>query len=87
MQAAKDLASKLEKSQIIIKAKAGENGKLFGSITNKEIADEIKKQLGFDIDKKKIELDDPIKLIGSYDVVIRLYQGVVAKLKVHVTAS
>jgi large subunit ribosomal protein L9 len=87
LKAAKDLASKLEKSQIIIKAKAGENGKLFGSITNKEIAEEIKKQLGFDIDKKKIELDDPIKLIGSYDVVIRLYQGVVAKLKVHVTAS
>ncbi|ABP67065.1 ribosomal protein L9 [Caldicellulosiruptor saccharolyticus DSM 8903] len=84
---AKDLADKLEKSQVIIKAKAGENGKLFGSITNKEIADEIKRQLGIDMDKKKIELEDPIKQIGSYEVSIRLYQGIVAKLKVHVTSS
>jgi len=84
---AKELAEKLEKSQIVIKAKAGENGKLFGSITNKEIADEIKKQLGIDIDKKKIDLEDPIKQIGSYEVSIRLYQGVLAKLKVHVTSS
>ncbi|WAM31006.1 50S ribosomal protein L9 [Caldicellulosiruptor naganoensis] len=84
---AKELADKLEKSFVIIKAKAGENGKLFGSITNKEIADEIKKQLGIDIDKKKIELEDPIKQIGSYEVSIRLYQGVLAKLKIHVTSS
>lgn len=84
---AKDLANKLEKSQVIIKAKAGENGKLFGSITNKEIAEEIKKQLGIDIDKKKIELEDPIKQVGSYEVSIRLYQGILAKLKVHVTSG
>lgn len=85
--AAKELADKLGKSQIVIKVKAGESGKLFGSITNKEIADEIKKQLGIDIDKKKIELEDPIKQIGSYEVSIRLYQGILAKLKVHVTSS
>ncbi|AZT89946.1 50S ribosomal protein L9 [Caldicellulosiruptor changbaiensis] len=84
---AKELADKLEKNYVIIKAKAGENGKLFGSITNKEIADEIKRQLGIDIDKKKVDLEDPIKQIGSYEVSIRLYQGVLAKLKVHVTSS
>ncbi|WAM33221.1 50S ribosomal protein L9 [Caldicellulosiruptor morganii] len=84
---AKELAQKLEKSKLTIVARAGENGKLFGSITNKEIADEIKKQLGLEIDRKKIELEEPIKQIGSYDVSIRLYQGILAKLKVQVTSG
>ena len=79
---AKDQAEMLEKLSVTIKSKAGEGGKLFGSITSKDIADAAKEQHGIDIDKRKIQLDSPIKMSGETTVEIKLYPEVVAKLKV-----
>ena len=67
-----------------ISAKAGSNGKLFGSVTSKEIAAEIKKVLGIEIDKKKMSVAD-IKNFGEYTAEIKLYQGISAKITVKVT--
>jgi len=82
IEQAKELAKKIEGLTLEIKVKAGENGKLFGAITNKEIADELKKQFNIDIEKKKIELDTPLKNIGSYTVDVKVYPSVSAKLKI-----
>lgn len=82
---AKELAKKLEASEIKIETKAGEGGKLFGSITTKEIAEELKKQHGFDIDKKKLNLKTPIKMIGSTTVTAKVYPTVSAEIKVVVS--
>ena len=82
--AANDMASKLEGKTIIVKAKAGANGKLFGSVTSKEISNEIKKTLGIEIDKKKMSVAD-IKNFGEYTAEIKLYTGISAKLTVKVT--
>ncbi len=82
--AAEESKKKLDDATIIIKAKAGEGGRLFGSVTSKEIAGEIKKTLSLDIDKKKIVLDSDIKAFGTYSVPIKLYSGVTASLKVTV---
>lgn len=84
LAAAKELAEKLEKSTITLKVKVGEGGKLFGSISSKEIAEAAKEQLGLEIDKKKVVLTSPIKNIGSMDVAIKLHTKVTANLKVHV---
>ncbi|MBQ2237480.1 MAG: 50S ribosomal protein L9 [Clostridia bacterium] len=82
--AANDIASKLEGKTVVIKAKAGANGKLFGSVTSKEISNEIKKALGIEIDKKKMSVAD-IKNFGEYTAEIKLYTGISAKLTVKVT--
>ena len=79
--AAIEKAKKLNDTEIVISAKKGENGKLFGAITSKEIADEINKK-GIEVDKKQIVLDSPIKNIGKYFVEAKLYPGVVAKFSV-----
>ncbi len=79
--AAEELAAKINRMGVTIPAKIGKNGQLFGSITNKEIADELAKQ-GLEIDKKKIVLDGPIKAQGTYKVQIKLYAEVSAKLTV-----
>ena len=84
LAAAKELAEKLEKSTITLKVKVGEGGKLFGSISSKEIAEAAKEQLGLEIDKKKVVLTSPIKNIGSMDVAIKLHPKVTANLKVPV---
>ena len=83
LQQAKDLALKLKNVILTFEVKAGDNGKIFGSITSAEIADELKK-LGYEISKKQIVLDSPIKFAGKYVVDIRLFHGVVAKLNVKV---
>ena len=70
-----------------ITAKAGQGGRLFGSVTAKEIAQEIKKQYGFDIDKRKIHLDTDIKAFGGYHIEVKLYNGITAKLAVSVTEA
>lgn len=70
-----------------ITGKAGQGGKLFGSVTAKEIAQEIKKQFGFEIDKRKINLDGDIKAFGTYQFEIKLYAGITAKLSVSVTEA
>ena len=85
--AAQELAEKLNKASIKMKIKAGEGGRIFGSITSKDIADAINMQLGMDIDRKKVKLDAPIKQVGQTDVDMRLYQAVNAKIKVIIEAE
>lgn len=67
-----------------IKTKAGEGGRLFGSITSKQIADELKKQFGYKIDKRKIELGEPIRALGYTTVPVKLHHEVDGSVKVHV---
>jgi large subunit ribosomal protein L9 len=82
-EAAQALAAKLKGFTITLRHKAGEEGKLFGSITAAEIADALKAK-GFEIDKKQIVLDDPIRLVGHHDVSIKLHHEVTAQLPVEV---
>lgn len=83
---AKKLSEKIADISLSISAKAGENGKLFGSVTSKELSEILKKEHGFDIDKRKFVLPDGIKSEGAYTVDIKLHPGIVAKLKVTVKA-
>ncbi len=82
--AAKATAQQLEGKTVVIKAKAGANGKLFGSVTSKEIAAEIKNSLNMDIDRKKMTVSD-IKNFGEYTAEIKLHTGISAKITVKVT--
>ena len=84
MQAAKELADKLGKLEVSFKTKAGENGKLFGSITSKDVADAIKLQHKIEVDKKKVVLHNAIKSLGTYQVEIKVYPEVSAKINVKV---
>ena len=84
LQNAKDFAKKLSGLEVSIKVKVGDSGKLFGSITSKDIAEQIKAQHGIEIDKKKIILEDPIKIAGTYEVEIKVYPEVHGKLKVNI---
>ena len=81
---AQRLAAELEGVTIIIRAKHGEGGKLFGSITNVHISEELKKQQGIEIDRKRIEVAETIKNIGHYEVLIRVYPEVTATINVSV---
>lgn len=80
IKAAKDLASKLEGKTVNILAKAGENGKLFGSVTAKEIAAEVCKTFNIKVDKRKIQLKEDIKSFGTYQCEVKLYKGITAKI-------
>jgi large subunit ribosomal protein L9 len=84
--AAKALAEKLEGKSVTLKIKCGSNGKTFGSITSKEIADQLQK-IGISLDKKKIDLKDAIKASGSYSVVAKVYPEITAKFTVVVEAE
>ena len=75
---------KIEKATITLKIKAGANGKTFGSINSKEVSDGIKEVVGLDIDKKDIDLGEPIKNIGRYTVKVHLYKEVVANANIDV---
>ncbi|ADH61923.1 ribosomal protein L9 [Thermoanaerobacter mathranii subsp. mathranii str. A3] len=86
LEEAKKLAQDLSNISLVLKVKAGENGKLFGSVTSKDVEKALKEK-GFDIDKKKISFDESIKTTGTYYVDIKLYQGVTAKMKVDVVAE
>lgn len=77
--------SALEGETFKMTAKAGKNGKLFGSVTSKEISAEIKRQKGIDVDKRKIILDSEIKAFGTYNAEIKLYSGITASVKVQVS--
>ncbi len=79
---AKEFAAEIEKQSIEISIKTGQDGRVFGSVSTKEISEEAKKQLGFDIDKKKMNLKEPIKNVGTYMVPIKLHSEVKAELKV-----
>ena len=70
-----------------VSAKAGENGKLFGSVTAKEIAQEIKKEYNLDVDKRKINLSEEIKSFGTYKISIKLHQGIVTQMLVVVKGN
>jgi large subunit ribosomal protein L9 len=83
-QEAREIADKLSDITLVIKAKSGENGKLFGSVTNKEIAQELKKQHKISIDRKKIVLDEPIKQLCEMEVDVKLYPKISGKLKIRV---
>ncbi len=80
----RELAGKLEGLEIVIKAKAGAKDRLYGSITNADIAEELNKSAGLEIDKRKIELEKPIHEIGSYDVPIRLLKDIIPNIKLSV---
>lgn len=82
---AKKAKSALEGETFKMTAKAGKNGKLFGSVTSKEISAEIKRQKGIDVDKRKIILDSEIKSFGTYNAEIKLYSGITASVKVQVS--
>ena len=81
---AKALAVKIEEMAVTVSMKIGEGGRTFGAISTKEIAAEAKQQLGLDIDKKKMKLDEPIKTLGIHDVAVKLHKDVTATLKVKV---
>jgi len=87
VQAAKELADKLSKIEINIKSKTGENGKLFGSITNKDIAEIIKSKHKIEIDKKKIVMNETIKTLGTYQAEIKVYPEISAKVKITISAE
>lgn len=84
LEAAKALCTEVEKLNVKVPVKIGENGKLFGAVTNKEIAAAIKEQFNMSIDKKKIVLADSIKTTGEKEVSVKLHPKVTAKLKVTV---
>ena len=86
IKAAKADAEKLEGKTFRLTAKAGANGKLFGSVTSKDISAKIKQDLSLDIDKRKIAVED-IKQFGTYEAEIKVYQGISAKIYVQVTEA
>lgn len=81
---AKELAVEVEKQKIVVKIKAGEGGRIFGSVSTKEIAQAAKEQAGLELDKKKMQLNEAIKALGTYEVPVRLHPKVIAKLTVQV---
>ena len=84
--AALELKKKLEEVTVEVRTKAGKDGKVFGSVTSKDIADALN-QMGFDIDKKKIQLDSPIKATGMTDVNVKLFTEISGKVKVNVVSE
>lgn len=79
------LGEKINALLIEIKTKTGEGGRLFGSVTSKEIAEALKKQHGVEVDKRKLEIKEPIKTLGNFEVHVKVHPEVVAKLQVHVS--
>lgn len=84
LQAAKDLKEQLEALTVEVKAKSGEGGRLFGSVSTKQIADVLQKKYGFKVDKRKMDCNDGIRSLGFTNVPVKLHQDVKATLKVHV---
>jgi large subunit ribosomal protein L9 len=84
---AQEHAEQLNKTVLTIAQQAGEDGRLFGSVTNQDIAEGIKEARGIDVDRRKIHLDDPIKNVGTYQVVLEVGDGVTATVKVMVTEA
>lgn len=83
-QEAKDLAAKLNEKTVKLTAKAGANGKLFGSVTAKEVAEAVNATFGCNIDKRKVSLDTEIKAFGTFTAQVKLYAGISAKVYVAV---
>lgn len=87
VEEAKRLKEKLAKTEVKLSTKAGEGGRLFGSITSKQIAEELEKRHKIKMDKRKIELDQPIRALGYTDVPVKLHPEVTGTIKVHVTEA
>ncbi len=86
-ESAQKLATVLSGLTVAMKAKAGDNGKLFGSITSKDVAEALHVQHGYDMEKKMFNMPDAIKSLGETEVELKLYAGVTVKLKVHVSVE
>ena len=84
---AQRIADKLSKILLKIKVKAGANGKIFGGVSSKEIAENLEKQYQIKVDKKKIDLRDTIKTLGIFNVDIKLFEGVIGKVKIDVVSE
>lgn len=82
LEAAKELAGKISAGKVELSIKMGEGGRAFGSVSSKEIAEAVKSQMGIDIDKKKIQLKETIKMLGTHNVPVKLHPEVTAELKV-----
>ena len=82
LEAARAFAKNLEDKEVILTLKVGEGGRTFGSVSSKEIAVAVKDQMGLDVDKKKIQLKETIKMLGTHNVPIKLHPEVTAELKV-----
>ena len=87
LEQAQNIAKELENKTVTVKVKTGENGKLFGSVTNKEVAEEIVKQTGMEIDKKKVSIGDPIKMVGERTAVIKLHPKVSAEITIKIVEA
>ena len=87
LKEAKELAKKMETLTVTLKVKAGENGKIFGGVTSKEISEELKKVHNIEIDKKKFVLSETIKNVGRFSVEVKLNEGVTTKLAVQIVAE
>lgn len=86
-QQAEKIAEKLSKILLKIKVKSGENGKIFGGVSSKEIAENLEKQYQIKVDKKKIDIKDTIKTLGIVNVEIKLFEGVVGKVKIDIISE
>ncbi len=84
---AQKIADKLSKILMKVQVKSGENGKIFGGVSSKEIAENLEKQYNIKVDKKKIDLKETIKTLGMFTIEIKLYEGVVGKLKIDVISK
>ena len=84
LERAKELKEKLDVSSVVVRAKTGEGDRLFGSVSGKEIAEAAKEQLGIELDRRKIVVENPIKTIGTMTAVVKLHPKVKAELKVNV---
>lgn len=84
LEEAKALKAKIEEKPVTVSIRAGEGGRIFGSVSTKEISAAAAAQLGFDVDKKKMQLSDPIKALGNYIVPVKLHKDVTAELTVKV---
>ena len=85
LEAARELCRKLEESKVTVSIKTGEGGRAFGSVSSKEIAAAAQEQLGLDIDKKKVQLKEQLKSLGTFHVPVKLHPKVTAELTVNVT--
>lgn len=81
---AKELAEKIEKLKLIFEVKAGDGGRLFGSVTSKDVAEKLENEFKIDVDRKKIDVDGGLKTLGLHNVKAKLYTGVDANIKVEI---
>lgn len=87
LEAAQKLAEEMKDKEVTVSVKAGEGGRVFGSVSSKEIAEAIRKQLGYEVDKKKVLLEAPVKALGYTEIGIKLHAKVTAKMRVHVVEA